>query len=148
MSDYIVKIIPKDPFYKVSDLTLRLAKSFLQTRVRCDFIEVGVSETPVFVDCGENLDKISCPECGAELDPEWWGEAMDQAAECGFTSLKTEMPCCKRLISLNDLDYDFLCGFASALISIFNPIEYIDDKMLEAIENILGIPVRRIEAHI
>lgn len=40
---------------------------------------------------------------------------MNKAAECEFISLKTEMPCCKRIISLNDLDYYFPCGFASAL---------------------------------
>ena len=66
MSDYIVKIIPKDPFYKVSDVTLRLAKSFLQMRVRCDFIEVGVSETPVFVALLYSLKHSSVIQSGGE----------------------------------------------------------------------------------
>ena len=56
MSDCIMKIIPKDPFYKVSDLSLQSAKSFLQTQIHCDFIEVEINETPVFVDCGGNLE--------------------------------------------------------------------------------------------
>lgn len=148
MSDCIMKIIPKDPFYKVSDLTLQSAKSFLQTQIHCDFIEVAINEMPVFVDCGENLERISCPECSTELDFEWWGDAMDKAAGCEFTSLKTEMPCCKRFISLNDLDYFFPCGFASALISIFNPSQPIDNKIRDAIENVLGTSVRIIEAHV
>lgn len=148
MSDCIMMIIPKDPFYKVSDLTLQSAKSFLQTQIHCDFIEVEINETPVFVDCGENLERISCPECSTELDFEWWGDAMDKAAECEFTSLKTEMPCCKKFISLNDLNYFFPCGFASALISILNPSQPIDNKIIDAIENVLGTNVRIIEAHI
>lgn len=148
MSDCIIKIIPKDPFYKVSDLALQSAKSFLQAQIRCDFIEVEINETPVFVDCGHNLERISCPECSTELDFEWWGETMDQAAECEFKSLKTEMPCCKRILSLNDLVYYFPCGFASALISIFNPPQPIDNKIIDAIENILGTNVRLVEAHI
>lgn len=148
MSDCIMKIIPKDPFYKVSDLSLQSAKSFLQTQIHCDFIEVEINETPVFVDCGGNLERISCPECSTELDFEWWRDAMDKAAECEFTLLKTEMPCCKRFISLNDLDYFFPCGFASALISIFNPSQPIDSKIIDAIENVLGTGVRIIEAHI
>lgn len=73
---------------------------------------------------------------------------MDKAAGCEFTSLKTEMPCCKRFISLNDLDYFFPCGFASALISIFNPSQPIDNKIIDAIENVLGTSVRIIEAHV
>lgn len=46
----------------------------------CDFIKVEINETPVFVDCGENLERISCPECSAGLDFEWWGDSMDKAA--------------------------------------------------------------------
>lgn len=148
MSDCIMKIISKDPFYKVSDLALQTAKSLLQTQICCDFIEVEINETPVFVDCGENLERIFCPECSTELDFEWWGEAMGKAAECEFTLLTTEMPCCKRFISLNDLDYYFSCGFASVLIYIFNPLQPIDNKIIDAIENILGTSVRIVEAHI
>lgn len=148
MSEHIMKIIPKDPFYKIPESTLQQAKTFLQTQIHCDCIEIEVNEAPVFVDCGANLERISCPECGSELVFEWWGEVMNKAAEDEFTSLKTEMPCCKRFVSLNDLDYDFPCGFASFSIHIFNPERSIDDKMIGTIQSILGIGVRIVEAHI
>ena len=61
MSEHIVKIIPKDPFYKVSEPTLQSVKTFLETRIHCDFIEVEFNEAPVFVDCGTNLETISYP---------------------------------------------------------------------------------------
>lgn len=148
MSEHIVKIIPKDPFYKVSKQTLQSAKTFLQARIRCDFIEAEINETPVFADCGTNLERIFCPECSRELDFDWWGEAMGKAADNAFTSLKTETPCCKKIISLNDLNYYFPCGFACCLICIFNPKQPVEGKITDAVQNILGIGVRIVETHI
>lgn len=148
MSDYIVKIIPKDPYYKAPDVDLQSAKSFLQTKLCCGFIEAESNETPVFVDCGGNLERISCPKCSAELDFGWWGAAMDKSAEGGFTSLETEMPCCKKVISLNDLDYYFPCGFASTRIEVFNPAQPIDHEITNEMRHILGTDVRVVEAHI
>lgn len=148
MSEHIVKIIPQNPFYKVSAPALQAVKAFLETQIHCDFIEVTSSETPVFVDCGTNLEKISCPQCGAELDFGWWGEAMDEAAEDVFISLETEMPCCKKIVSLNDLNYEFPCGFACCLICIYNPEQFMKDNIIDTVQNILDTGVRIVEAHI
>ena len=148
MSEHIVKIIPKDPFYIVSEPTLQSVKTFLETRIHCDFIEVEFNETPVFVDCGANLEKISCPQCGAELDFDWWGNVMDEVADNSFTALEATTPCCKKQISLNDLNYNFPCGFACCLISIYNPEQIVDDKIIDELQNIYGIGVRIIEAHL
>lgn len=148
MSDHIVKIIPKDPFCKISEQALQAAKNFLEKQIHCDFIAVECNETPIFVDCGENLEKLSCPKCGAELDFAWWGEAMDKAAQTAFTALETVAPCCKKILSLNDLTYYFPCGFACCLICMFNPEQVIDDKLIDTIQNILGTRVSIVEAHI
>lgn len=147
MSEHIVKIIPTDPFYKVQEQTLQSAKSFLQTQISCDFIEVELNEMPVFVDCGANLEMISCPECNTELDFDWWGEAMDKAADNAFASLEIETPCCKKSISLNDLNYYFPCGFACSVISIFNPEQSIENEIIDAVQSNLGISVHVVEAH-
>lgn len=148
MSDYIVKIMPEDPFYKVSEPTLQSVKAFLETQIHCDSIEVESNETPIFIDCGTNLEKISCPECNAELDFDWWGEAMAKAAEDGFTSLEAKMPCCQKNVSLNDLNYYSTCGFACCLICIHNPKQSVNDKIIDTVRNILGTGVRIVEAHI
>lgn len=148
MSEHITKIIPKDPFHKVPELALQSVKTFLEAQIHCDSIKVEVTETPEFVDCGTNLESISCPECGTELDFEWWGEAMEKAADDAFSSLETEVPCCKKLVSLNDLVYNFPCGFASCLIQIINPDQPISNEMIDKIQNILGIEVRIVEAHL
>ena len=148
MSEHIVKIIPKDPFYKVSEPTRQSVKTFLETRIQCDFIEVEFNEAPVFVDCGTNLETISCPQCGAKLDFDWWGNVMDEVADNSFTSLEAETPCCKKQISLNDLNYDFPCGFACCLICIYNPEQIVDDKIINAVQSILGIGISIVEAHL
>ena len=148
MSEHIVKIIPQNPLYKVSAPELQSVKAFLETQINCDFIEVKSSETPAFVDCRTNLEKISCPQCGAELDFDWWGEAMDKAAEDEFISLETEIPCCKKIVSLNDLNYEFPCGFACCQICIYNPEQIMKDNIIDTVQNILGTGIRIVEAHI
>lgn len=147
MSEYVVKIIPRNPFYKGSVSALQSVKDLFERQIDCDVIEVTSAETPVFVDCGANLEKIYCPQCGAELDFDWWGEAMGRAAEGEFMSLETEMPCCKRIVSLNDLNYEFPCGFACCLICIYNPKQFMKDDVIESVKGILGTEVRIIEAH-
>lgn len=148
MSDSMVKIIPKDPFYKIPEPALQAAEDFVKTHIRCDAVNTQCSETPVFVDCGGNLEKIFCPECHTELDFDWWGEVMGRADENGFTSLETELPCCGKMISLNDLQYDFPCGFACSRICILNPQRLTEDTVIDSVETILGIGVRVITAHI
>lgn len=39
MSDHIVKIVPKDPFCKISESILCKAENFLKANVSCDSIE-------------------------------------------------------------------------------------------------------------
>ncbi len=148
MSEHIVKIIPKNPFYKGSVSALQSVKAFLERQIDCDDSEMTSAETPVFVDCGANLEKISCPQCGAELDFDWWGGAMGKAGEEEFMSLEAEMPCCKRIVSLNDLNYEFPCGFACCQICISNPEQFEKDNVIEVVKSSLGTDVRNIEAHI
>ena len=73
MSDRLVKIIPADPYKAISDATLREAKDYLQTAIRCDSITIQTSAYLAFVDCGGNLERISCPVCHSEIGFEWWG---------------------------------------------------------------------------
>ena len=147
MSDHIVKMIPHDPFYKAPISALEQAKAFLESQLHCDSVEIVLDETPVFVDCGSNLEKISCPQCSTELDFGWWGDAMDKACEGAFASLDTQTPCCKKMVSLNDLVYTFPCGFACCQICIYNPEPFDKNEISAQLQNIFGADVRIIEAH-
>jgi hypothetical protein len=63
-----------------------------------DAVEVNINvtwhHTPAFVDCGQNLERIGCRHCGAEIDTDWWGDFMDAYQEGGFATLAVEVPCC------------------------------------------------------
>ena len=58
MSDYIIKIVPKDPFCKLFQHALAQAKNFLESRISCDSVQTKQSDMPAFIDCGSNLDQI------------------------------------------------------------------------------------------
>lgn len=148
MSDCIVKIMPLDPFCKISKPLLQKCRDFLEAAVPCDTIEVKCSETPMFIDCGSNLERIVCPECLSELSFDWWGDAMDQAGKKDFTALDVQVPCCKKTVSLNDLEYDSPCGFACREIDMWNPSGDLEKQVIDFVQRILGTDVRIIKAHI
>ena len=148
MSDYVVKLIPTDPFMSIPTERLEKAVAFIREHIECDEVEVSDEETPEFIDCGENLESITCPECGSELDLEWWGEAMNEVWESEFDDLTTKMPCCGKSVSLNDLEYNLPCGFACCVIEIWNPEDPLDDEMLDSLQKILGTTIRKIDASI
>ena len=148
MSDYIVKLIPTDPFITVSEQSIENARHYIETRVICDCVKSTSIPTPMFIDCGESLETITCPNCGATLDFSWWGNAMDEAYESAFSSLETILPCCKSSASLNDLEYFLPCGFARFAIEILNPLHDIGDDVIRPVESLLCVHCRVVKAHI
>ncbi len=148
MSDYIIKIVPKDPFCKLSQYALAQAKSFLESRISCDSVQAKQSDMPEFIDCGSDLEQIECPECGAELAFDWWSQAMDAAGEAKFASLETKLPCCEKTASLNDLKYHFPCAFACCAIELWNPDREIGAADLACVQRLLRTEIRIIKAHI
>lgn len=148
MSDCIFRIIPSDPYYRMEEAKAPAVVACLKARISADDIAVKTYDAPVFIDCGENLERITCPVCGAELDFDWWGEAMEAASEGAFMDLSVKLPCCGERSSLNDLCYDFPCGFSCVEVSILNPTALPDDDCLLHIQDLLGTPVRCITAHI
>jgi hypothetical protein len=110
-------------------------------------ISVVFGQQPVFIDCGSNLECISCPNCNQELPSKWWGQAMNNSYASHFGDLTVTTPCCNTITSLNNLEYDMPCGFASFYISIANPKAEPTQNDLERIESVLGVPVKTVIAH-
>jgi hypothetical protein len=148
MSDFIIKIIPSDPYYRVTEQKAQETIAYLKPRVKADKIEMAIYEMPVFVDCGVNLEKIVCPSCGTMLDFGWWGESMDAASENSFKNLSIELPCCGEESTLNDLQYHFPCGFSCVAFDILNPLDEPNNEYLTHIRELLGTPIRIIHAHL
>ena len=148
MSDYIIRMIPSDPYLKIPEQTLESAKDLLARKIVCDRIQIRSSNEPSFIDCGSNLHSISCPYCGNKIDLSWWGKEMDKAYNNYFASLDVCLPCCKKESSLNDLKYDFPCGFACSVVEVLNPSGEITEGLQEQIREIIGSPIRMIYVHI
>lgn len=148
MSDHIVKIIPADPSYPIARGQAERILHFIRSKTSADDITASIYEAPVFVDCGSNLETIRCPHCKARLAFDWWGKSMEAAGKSNFKKLSVIMPCCGKESSLNNLLYDFPCGFACAEFDILNPSADFDRESISAISGLLGCPIRVIHAHI
>ena len=150
MSDYEVKIIPVDPFFSVSEREAQKVVRLLERKVKAGWVELNMRKRVEFVHCGQNLERISCPHCHALLDFDWWGEAMNAnyQRDSGFTDLSVKLPCCGNNSTLNDLVYDFPCGFSTVEFVIVNPEDTLSDRLISKVQSILGIDVRIIHAHV
>lgn len=148
MSDYICKIIPKTPDLRIPSPRMLAARSWLRTHVQSDQVTCRLSEMPEFVDCGGNLENIRCPLCGAGISFDWWGEAMDQAAAGNFQDRRVVVPCCGSKTDLDELLYEFPCGFSCAELDLVNPRMPLESQMLIKLEKILRAPLRKIDCHL
>ncbi|MEZ3447320.1 MAG: hypothetical protein K1W30_19730 [Lachnospiraceae bacterium] len=144
MSDYYVKIIPDKPYCHVDAQAAEKVRSYLEECMSAMSATVEMHEMPAFVDSGAYLQEIACPYCGSDRW-DWWGDAMDEAAgEYGlFAKLDKKMlPCCGGWASLNDLKYDYPCGFACTEIILLNPREQIQQIHIETVEQMLGMHIK------
>ena len=141
MSDSIYKIIPTDPYIKVPHDKLNAAKAYIEETIVSDSVDLVFVDSPKFIDCGGELEVITCPRCGKTISFDWWQDAMSNAYEENFDKLDIILPCCGEASSLNDLRYDFKCGFACCGINVMNPKKAIDDTLIEAIQKILDCEI-------
>lgn len=148
MFDAYLRLIPSSPDFVPDINSIDRAILLLNE----DFpgpgkIHFEISDSPRFIDQGENWEQVMCPCCNATLDLEWWQNAMDDAYKTEFQNLVVKVPCCGRDTSLNDLTYDWPAGFARFSIEINNPGTWVADLRFHQIETILGTPLRKILAH-
>lgn len=148
MADAYIKIIPTEPRYSVSESVLNEITENLKSFVLADAISAEIYKTPHFIDCGANLEEIKCPICEAALSFDWWGKAMDDAAKTGFEDIEIILPYCSTLSSLNDLKYQFPCGFAEFELSILNPVSELSQESIRQIEFMLKTSVRIIHSYL
>jgi len=151
MSDNWIILIPEDA-RKIPDLeNQRQAVSrFRELAPTADKVEVKISEPIRFVDCGENFEKILCPNCGAGLEIVWWQERMDEDYDgSGFRLKSFTVPCCGSACALNELVYQGSQGFARFSLEAMNPnIGEMPKAELGSLETRLGCSLKVIYRHI
>ena len=128
MSDDVLSIIPSDPYWQLSREAGDRAAAIVAELEPGDFgdgvdidIDVSWHDIVTVVDCGANLERIGCPKCGTSIDTDSWGDLLEERHETGFDNLVVSLPCCGAETSLNELAYEWPCGFAKFEIAIWNP---------------------------
>ena len=95
MSDNWIIVIPEKSDYVPDEGAQdRAVALFRRIAPRAVEVKKKVSEEVRFIDCGGNLSRINCPNCGAELEIDWWQDLMDAEAEVGFPLREVSLPCC------------------------------------------------------
>jgi hypothetical protein len=151
MSDNVLKIVPRDPRFRPSEEASTAAKQLLRTMIpHHDSLEAKKQDGIVFVDCGENHERTTCPACGADVGEHWSRWMNDSYRQSRFQDRKVVVSCCGAAVDLNDLVYQFPMGFASWSIEVWNPDPAIfmsaeDERLIEAA---LGTPVRQVMARV
>ena len=142
----ILKIIPTDPYVLPDEVTYRrIVNHVVKSFPKCEIAE-GISQLPQFVDCGDDLEGVSCPLCGAELDSDDWSMLMDASYDDeGFSDLNIITPCCHKASTLNDLEYNAPCAFSCFEVDIADP-QKIPPTLLKDLEAIAGFRFQTIVA--
>ena len=122
MSDNWIIVIPEKSDYVPDEGAQdRAVALFRRIAPRAVEVKKKVSEEVRFIDCGGNLSRINCPNCGAELEIDWWQDLMDAEAEIGFPLRDVSLTCCGAPGSLQTLGYDWPQGFARFTVEAMDP---------------------------
>jgi hypothetical protein len=153
MSDNYLTVIPTDPYWQPGEDAAERAAAVLSRMLPDDDARRGLEtqwhDSVEVVFCGANLRRISCPYCGAECTPGWWGEAVSEQYSEGFSTLMVTVPCCDGETSLNELVYDWPMGFARFRIEVLYPNRaWLSDEEMASLSDALGHPLRQILIHI
>jgi hypothetical protein len=155
VSDNILSVIPTDPYWQPSaeaaDAAMAALKrlapqlgGFVTTEYR-----MSRHDQVTLVDCGANLERIECPVCEGAIEVGWWFHLLEERGETGFADMVVRVPCCGAEVGLNDLRYDWPCGFARFELEVWNPNrDWLTDAELAEIAAALGSEVRQVFAHI
>lgn len=149
MSDNCLRLVSYDPHWHPDEAAataaVKIARGLFPS---ADHIGLEYEEGVTFFDAGANTESVNCSFCGNDVE-EWWGEAMNVAAQSHFEDLAVMTPCCHRPTSLNDLRYVWPAAFGTCAVTIVNPdVESFPADQLRMIEQAIGSPLKVIWQHL
>ena len=150
MSDSWIALIPEDPRFVPDPAKQLLARDrFAEIAPEADEIEIKLSDTVEFFDCGANFERVCCPSCGSEIPLAWWQDRMDEDYGEGFKLAAYATPCCGASCTLHELVYEWPQGFGRFALDAMNPnLGNLEDRYKREFEEILGTKLRVIYQHI
>jgi hypothetical protein len=160
MSDDVLKIVPTDceyvPNIESHQKAIELLESILPDGEMC---QVNVYENIEFIDQGENLDTVICPNCKTKSELDIYDEhnpvrvVIDRMEE-SFSKTQPieaiiEMPCCNNCIPVHTIEFDWPAAFAKSELSIWNPNikDNLSNDDLGKFEELFGCKLKQIRAY-
>ena len=149
MSAHLLRLIPSDPEWQPDEVALRRAVRVLRELVPdADRVTAAVHEQVVFIDAGEDAERVDCPGCGEQLDDDWWAARMERASGQDYSRLAVTTPCCGTRTTLNELSYVWPAGFARVELRAVNPGRgWLAEDERRRVELALGHELREVRAH-
>ncbi len=149
MSTHYLKLIPTDPECTPSPDVFDRAATVLERATSGSETEVKLHEHPVYIDAGEMLDVITCPNCGASIDAsesesgEWFMDAIE-GCETDAQQKIVAMPCCGIELSFAALTFSE-GGIARFELATMDPETFdISTECLKELETLLGCQLKQI----
>lgn len=147
MSETFLRLLPKEVNDIPSQDSINKSIQVLKSVYCGSNIQYTYYGSIEFIDQGSNFESIYCPNCGAELEIEWWQEMMDAAYKASFINLNVITKCCQSYTTLNHLRYYFAAGFSRWVIEVENPESELKDNVIDEIELVLGFKIKVVWAH-
>lgn len=150
----MLSVIPTDPRWQPSReagerMAAILRKLVEESGEQQDEFEVVWHERIAAIDCGENLERITCPLCRGSIELEWYADLLEDNDCEGFDDLTVTVPCCGGRTTLDALHYYWPSGFARFEVAVWNALwEPLPEETMDSLEAALGHPVRQILAHL
>ena len=111
-------------------------------------IQVNLTKRIRFFDGGMNQESILCPWCGQRIESDWWQQHMQFSSDTAFESRHFPTPCCLTATDLNELSYQWPCGFARFRIAVLNPGRSPTYEDLDNLRFIVGFKLRVLRSRI
>jgi hypothetical protein len=154
MSDTILRVFPLDPEFVPDEAGVARAVEEARQLFSGRWVEVEAetSDQVLFVDNGENLERVVCPHCEREIDLDWWADRLDEAMQrvdaLPAHQLLT-VPCCGAEVRMDELRYEWPVGFARFVIDVWNPDPWPEelDPVTQRLAASVGSPMRAIWAY-
>ncbi|MDW3647137.1 MAG: hypothetical protein R8P61_08745 [Bacteroidia bacterium] len=149
MSTSILRITPSNPLFIPPENARSSALNYLKTRFRKGKqIEERISEKIIFIDQGHNISEPSCPLCSSVLEIEWFAETVDSSYKEDFVNLDYPSPCCKKLINLNELLWEFPCAFGKYYLEVWDIERMLSEHEIKVLKAKLASSLKIIIARV